>query len=67
MAEKVSVKGDDIHPLFKYLVDEAEKLGFEDPIKWNFTKFLVDENGKLVTVFHNKVQPMSEDVLKYLN
>ena len=67
MAEKVSVKGDDIHPLFKYLVDEASKLGFEDPIKWNFTKFLVDENGKLVTVFHNKVQPMSEDVLKYLN
>lgn len=67
MAEKVSVKGDDIHPLFKYLVDEAEKLGFHDPIKWNFTKFLIDENGKLITVFHNKVQPMSEEITKYLN
>src|SRR3978361_1350531 len=49
MSEKVSVKGDDIAPLFKYLVDEAEKMGVKDPIKWNFTKFLVDENGKLLT------------------
>ena len=67
MTEKVSVKGDDIHPLFKYLTDEAKKLGIEDPIKWNFTKFLVDENGKLVTVFESKVKPMSEEVTKYLN
>jgi glutathione peroxidase len=63
MAEKVSVKGDDIHPLFKYLVAEAEKLGEKDPIKWNFTKFLLDENGKLVKVFHNKVLPMSDEVV----
>jgi len=67
MAEKVSVKGDDIHPLFKYLVDEAEKKGIHDPIKWNFTKFLLDENGNLITVIHNKVSPMSDDVTKYLN
>ena len=67
MAEKVSVKGDDIHPLFKYLTEEAKKIGVEDPVKWNFTKFLIDENGKLITVIHNKVQPMSEEVTKYLN
>src|SRR5215216_6147613 len=36
MAEKVSVKGNDIDPLFKYLTEEAEKKGFTDPIKWNF-------------------------------
>jgi glutathione peroxidase len=63
MAEKVSVKGDDIHPLFKYLVGEAEKMGEKDPIKWNFTKFLLDENGKLVKVFHNKVLPMSDEIV----
>jgi glutathione peroxidase len=40
------VKGDDIAPIFQYLVDESKKLGGEDPIKWNFTKFLLDENGK---------------------
>jgi glutathione peroxidase len=67
MAEKVSVKGDDIHPLFKYLTNEAKGLGMDDPIKWNFTKFLIDEKGKLITVIHNKVQPMSEEVTKYLN
>jgi glutathione peroxidase len=67
MAEKVSVKGDDIHPLFQYLVDEAAKMGVQDPIKWNFTKFLLDEHGKLLAVIHNKVNPMSEEVTKYLN
>lgn len=67
MAEKVSVKGDDIHPLFKYLTSEAKAMGIDDPIKWNFTKFLIDEKGKLITVIHNKVQPMSEEVTKYLN
>jgi glutathione peroxidase len=67
MAAKVSVKGDDIAPIFEYLTSEAKKLGFEDPIKWNFTKFLLDENGKLITVIHNRTKPMSEEVLKYLN
>jgi glutathione peroxidase len=67
MSKKVSVKGDDIDPLFKYLTAEAAKLGVEDPIKWNFTKFLVDENGKLIGVFPSKVKPMSEEITKYLN
>ena len=67
MAAKISVKGDDIAPIYRYLTDEAKKLGFEDPVKWNFTKFLLDENGKLITVIHNRTKPMSEEVLKYLN
>lgn len=67
MAEKVSVKGDDIHPLFAYLNSEAEKLGEKDPIKWNFTKFLIDEKGKLVRVFNHKTNPMSDEITKYLN
>ena len=83
MAEKVSVKGDDIHPLYKWLVDQSKEMAksvpadnskdlvwkkfLQDPVTWNFTKFLVDENGKLVAVFHNKVSPLSAEVLKYLN
>ncbi len=66
MAEKVSVKGDDIHPLFQYLVAEAKKKGIEEPIKWNFTKFLLDEKGELLTVIPHKTKPLSEDVVKYL-
>jgi glutathione peroxidase len=67
MAGKVSVKGDDIHPLFRYLNDEAKKIGVDDPIKWNFTKFLIDEKGKLIAVFPSKVTPMSDEITKYLN
>jgi len=67
MAEKISVKGDDMDPLYKYLVDEAIKKGFTDPVKWNFGKFLLDENGVLIATFSPKTQPMSEEILKYLN
>ena len=68
MAEKVDVVGENTAPLFKYLTDEAHKLGVADPvIKWNFTKFLVDENGKLVAVFPSKIKPMDPEITKYLN
>lgn len=67
ISEKVSVKGEDIHPLFKYLTEEAQKLGVEDPIKWNFTKFLIDEKGKLIAVIPSRVKPLSEELTKHLN
>jgi len=68
MADKVDVVGDNTAPLFKYLTDEAKKLGVADPvIKWNFTKFLVDENGKLIAVFPSKIKPTDEQITKYLN
>lgn len=66
MAAKVSVVGNDIHPLFKYLQNEAAKIGTPEPIKWNFTKFLIDEKGKLVKVFPSKVKPMSEEITSLL-
>lgn len=83
MAEKVSVRGEDMHPLFKFLVqqssEQAKKLDaktsqelvwkkfLQDPVIWNFTKFLVDEKGELEAVFHHKVNPMSTEILKHLN
>ena len=68
MASKVSVTGEDRHPIFKYLTEEAKALGIQDPVvKWNFTKFLIDENGKLIKVFPSKVKPMSEEITVYLN
>jgi glutathione peroxidase len=54
MAEKISVKGDDIAPIYKYMVDLAEAHGFDDPVKWNFTKFLFDKDGNFVTVIFNR-------------
>lgn len=68
MSEKVSVKGDDIAPLFKYLTDEAGKLGVTDPIKWNFTKFLIDRGGNVVKRYEPTVEPkdIAADIEKLL-
>jgi len=67
MSGKVSVKGDDIDPLFSWLTTKSENGVMDAEIKWNFTKFLLDENGKLVAVFPSKVNPMSEEITKLLN
>jgi len=67
MADKVSVKGDDIAPIYKFLEDEAAKKGLADPVKWNFGKFLIDEQGNLIATFSPKTLPMSDEILKYLN
>ena len=47
--------------------DIVWKRFLQDPVIWNFTKFLLDEKGNLIAVFHNKVNPMSAEVMKYLN
>ena len=67
MADKVSVKGDDISPIYKFLTEEAARKGLENPVQWNFGKFLVDEKGTLIATFAPKTLPMSDDILKYLN
>lgn len=67
LAAKVSVKGDDTAPIFKFLT-EKELNGVKDTsILWNFTKFLVDENGKLIDSFVSTTKPTDEAITKYLN
>lgn len=66
LSEKVSVKGDDICPLFKYLISAPNPEGITGDVGWNFEKFLVDENGKLIHRFRSKVEPMSPELTKYL-
>jgi len=65
LSEKVSVKGDDIDPLFKYLTS-APNPDFTGEIKWNFEKFLIDENGNLIHRFRSAVTPMDPQITKYL-
>lgn len=65
MFSKVSVKGDDICPLYKYLTtaeDVAENLRGE--VKWNFEKFLINRDGKVVNRFRSKIAPDSEEMVK---
>jgi glutathione peroxidase len=66
MAAKVSVKGDDIAPIYKWLTQKSDNGVMDADIKWNFTKFLLDENGVLVAKFDSKVAPMSEEIVAYL-
>jgi len=66
MMSKVSVKGADIDPLFSWLISQPnpDKIG---DIRWNFEKFLLDENGKLIHRFHDKMSPMDETIVKAIN
>jgi glutathione peroxidase len=66
LAAKVSVKGEDMHPLYKWLTQKSENGVMDAEVKWNFTKFLLDENGKLLKVFSSKVNPMSEEITSLL-
>lgn len=61
MFSKVSVKGEDQHPLFKYLTS-ADNPDFTGEIKWNFEKFLIGKNGKLLHRFRSKVKPQSDEI-----
>jgi len=65
LSEKVSVKGDDISPLFKYLT-EAPNPDFTGEVKWNFEKFLIDENGKLIHRFRSQTTPLDPKLTQYL-
>lgn len=65
LAEKSSVKGKDISPLFAYLT-AAENPDFTGEIKWNFEKFLIDEHGKLIHRFRSATEPMSDTIISEL-
>lgn len=67
LAAKVSVKGDDIAPIFKYLTEKDMNGVKNTTILWNFTKFLVDENGKLIDSFISTTKPTDEKITKYFN
>ncbi|TQR16584.1 glutathione peroxidase [Psychrobacillus vulpis] len=67
MFAKIDVKGSEAHPLFQYLV--SEKKGFlSDAIKWNFTKFLIDKEGRVINRYAPQTSPLKieEDIKKLL-
>ena len=66
MAAKVSVKGEDVAPIYKWLCNKTENGVLDAEIKWNFGKFLLDEKGNLLNYFGSKVLPMSEEITSKL-
>ncbi len=66
MMSKISVKGDDKHPLYQFLTMKA-KNGVEDAeVSWNFQKFLIDENGNYVAMVPPQESPASETIINWI-
>lgn len=67
MTTKIDVKGSNQHPIYKWLTSK-ELNGIDDyKISWNFNKFLIDEEGKLLQYFGTKVEPLDKEITDYLN
>jgi len=67
MMSKISVKGDDMAPLYKWLTSKNQNGVKDSEVTWNFQKYLIDENGKLVDVIDPKVKPNDEKVLSWIS
>jgi glutathione peroxidase len=66
MMSKITVKGEDIHPLYKWLT-EASENGVEDSkVAWNFHKYLIDENGMLVGNVPPRKKPDCKEIVSWI-
>jgi len=65
--QKTSVKGENMHPVYQWLTQASENGVADFKIKWNFQKFLIDEEGRLVDSVDPLVKPDSERVVEWIN
>lgn len=66
MMEKISVKGKDQHEIYTWLTEEEQNGVSNDKVKWNFQKFLIDENGNLVKSLPPGTNPLDDEILSWL-
>jgi glutathione peroxidase len=66
LAAKIDVKGDHIAPVYKWLCNKTENGVLDATVTWNFNKFLLDENGKLLAYFPSKIKPADDAITQYL-
>ena len=67
MMSKISVKGGDIDLLYTWLTTKAENGVMDAPVKWNFQKFMINENGQLVDMAPPAEKPDSEKIVKWID
>ncbi|MDZ7612836.1 MAG: glutathione peroxidase [Flavobacteriaceae bacterium] len=66
MMEKISVKGEDMHPVYQFLTKKSRN-GFEDSeVSWNFQKYLIDENGQLAMVISPQTLPTDQKIVAWI-
>lgn len=63
MFEKISVLGDDMAPIYKWLTSKGMNGWNEQQPKWNFNKYLLDEEGNLLKYYSSAVKPMSDEIV----
>lgn len=66
MMSKISVKGDDMHPLYQWLTSKEKNGVLDSDVKWNFQKYLIDEEGNLTEVISPKTKPYDEEILSFV-
>ncbi|MFK7749289.1 MAG: glutathione peroxidase [Kordia sp.] len=66
LTEKLDVKGKNQHPLYEWLTSKALNGKKRSSVKWNFQKYIVDENGELLNYYYSLTKPMSAKITKYL-
>lgn len=66
MMAKLSVKGKDIAPLYQWLTNKEENGMMDSKVKWNFQKYMIDENGNLVDVAYPKTNPLDEQIVSWI-
>ncbi|MFY0672073.1 MAG: glutathione peroxidase [Bacteroidia bacterium] len=66
LTEKIDVKGKEQHPIYKWLTSQELNGKENSSVKWNFHKYLIDENGNYVEAFSSSVNPMSDKITSQL-
>ena len=66
MMSKISVKGDDMAPIYHWLTEKNLNGKTDSKVTWNFQKYLIDENGNLVDVIDPKVKPDNEKIVSWI-
>jgi|TARA_B110000967_G_scaffold209939_1_gene268773 glutathione peroxidase len=64
ITEKIDVKGDDQHPLYAWLTDKSLNGKKSSSVKWNFQKYMVDKEGKLIDYYFSLTKPLSSKITK---
>lgn len=67
MFSKISVKGEDMSPLYQWLTQKDKNGWNEDSPNWNFCKYLIDEEGNLQAFYASAIEPMGEEIIKAIS
>ncbi|MEO7082099.1 MAG: glutathione peroxidase [Flavobacteriales bacterium] len=67
LMSKISTKGPDQSPVYAWLTHKAENGKLDSEVKWNFQKYLIDEDGNFVTMYPSAQEPLSDPILNWLD